>query len=157
MIGDFVETFPGVVPFISENDVDSKPVTLLEYLLELFVVRSCSFGDQTMDDLLGNQIDKDMNFLEILRLLIAMEADLYPGAFPVGFQPTGINTSQHNAAWKKQAVYLSQNAFIKIGHGVLNGLITRCSSHPKRLINLQIIRCIRYPSIGKTEEDFEQE
>jgi len=157
MIGDFVETFPGVVPFVSENDVDSKSVTLLEDLLELFVVRSSPFGDQTMDDFLGNQVDEDMDFFEILLLLNALEADLYPCSFPVGFQPTGINPAQHNVAWKKQAVYVSQNAFIKIGHGVLNGLITRCSSHPKRLINLQIIRCVRYPSIGKTEEDLEQE
>ncbi len=49
MISNFIETIPGVASFISENDVDSKQVTLLEYFLELFMVKSCAFGDQTME------------------------------------------------------------------------------------------------------------
>ena len=110
-----------------------------------------------MDDLFGNQVDEDMDFFEVLLLLISLETDLYPCSFPMGFQSTGINASQHDAVWKKQALNVRQKPFIKMCHGVLNGLVAGRSFHPERRIDLQIICRVRDASVGEAEENLEEE
>lgn len=136
MVGDLIEAFSGVVPTISEDDVYTYPVTFLEDLLELLMVRGSAFRDQTVDDFLGEQIDEDMDFLEVFFLFILVEADLDPCSFPVGFQPTGINATQSGVAWEEQLIDFSENHGLEMVHGVLYRLVTWCSLHTERLIDM---------------------
>lgn len=156
MIGDLIEAFPGVVPFVTEDDVNSYPVAFFEYFLELFMVGCGSFGDQTIDDFLGNQIYEDMGLLEIPFLLILLKAYLYPRSFPMGFQPAGVNTSKRDSLWKKELIDLGEKPLVKIVHRILNGLITRCSFHSERLVDLQIFRRTCNTAIRDTKKDFKQ-
>lgn len=98
-----------------------------------------------------------MDFLEILLLLIFLEADLDPCSLLMGFHPAGVDTSQHDMLGKVQAVDLSEEQGIQILHSVLNGLVTRRSLHSERLVDVQIFRCVCYTAIRETKEDFKQE
>ncbi len=157
MTGDLVEAFSGVIAFVAENDVHTYPVTFLEDLLELLMVGGSAFRDQAVDDLLGEQVDEDVDFLEVFFLFVMVKTDLDPCAFPVGFHSAGIHATQLGVAWEEQLIDFSENHGLEMSHGVLYRFITRCPLHTERLIDVQVFGRIGDTSVGQTKEDFEQE
>jgi hypothetical protein len=110
-----------------------------------------------IQDFLGDKVDKDMDFFEVLCSHIMVEADFNPSSLPFGFHSAGVNSSKQGSCGNQESVCLCKNPDIEIFECVLNGFVTGCSFHPERLIDFQILCCICYPSIGQTEKDFEQQ
>lgn len=121
------------------------------------MVGGIAFRDQTVDDLLGEQVDEDVDFLEVFFLFVLVKTDLEPCAFPVGFHSAGIHATQLGVAWKELLIDFSENHGLQIVHGVLNGLVAGCLFHAKCLIDVQVFGRIGDTSVGETKEDFKQE
>jgi hypothetical protein len=121
------------------------------------MVGGSAFRYQAVDDLLGEQVDENVDFLEIFFLFVMLKTDLDPCSFPVGFQPTGIHATQLGVAWEKLLIDFSENHGLQMVHGVLNCLVAGRSFHAKCLIDGQVFGGIGDASVGETKEDFKQE
>lgn len=54
-------------------------------------------------------------------------------------------------------VYLSENILFEILQGILDGFVTVCQSHVKKLVNLEIIHRTCNPPVSDTKKYLEKE